>query len=236
MITVRNHALMLDSYEPLVRLMVAACAEQLRAHLAPAWGRVPEDVVYASDIQVASPHETLLALLDDPDQANALGYHSLSPDGRPYGRVFVRPVMEAGGTLLTGELSVSAVLSHECMEWFIDPDVNLWADNPSDGYSYALEVGDPVEGDSYAIGTDAEQVSVSNFVTPAFFSNSPPKGVAFDHMGKLTAPFTMTPNGYMVRFRDSRAEQIFASRLPAWRAAGKEFASARTARRLTVQS
>ena len=32
-----------------------------------------------------------LVLFDDAEQAGALGYHAETPDGRPYGRVFVGP-------------------------------------------------------------------------------------------------------------------------------------------------
>ena len=47
---------------------------------------------------------------------------------------------------------------------FVDPNCNLWA---SDGKTrnYSFEVCDPVEAPTY----DVDGVSVSNFVTPAWF-------------------------------------------------------------------
>ena len=37
-------------------------------------------------------------ILDDSDQANALGYHELSKTGTPLGKVFVRSVQQSGGS------------------------------------------------------------------------------------------------------------------------------------------
>src|SRR5438445_751400 len=108
------------------------------------------------------------SLADDAEQAGALGYHAETPDGRPYGRVFVGPVLDHGGGWLEGQLSVSTVVSHECCELFCDPNVNLWADD-AQGRAYAVEACDPVEADSYEVSVEGRVVAVSNFVHPAWF-------------------------------------------------------------------
>jgi hypothetical protein len=147
----------------------------------------------------------------------------VTPDGRAYARIFWGPIQANGGTLTTGELSLSSVISHEVLEAIGDPYANWWADGPD--YEHALELADPVEGDSYDIGG----VSVSNFVGPKWFR----KGDGpYDWMGKLSAPFTMTPGGYMiVRTSSTDVRQIFAHDYPEWKKALKEHPASRTARR-----
>jgi hypothetical protein len=126
-----------------------------------------------------------LLIVDNPDVANALGYHDVDPRGMPYGRVFVDPVLDNGGSALGDKgdpsLSVSAVLSHEVLEWWYDPACNDWADRGRT--SVAKELCDPVEADWYRI----DGVAVSNYVLPAWF-NPLDKVGPFDRLGKLTKP------------------------------------------------
>lgn len=148
-----------------------------------------------------------LLIVDNPDVANALGYHDVAPNGVPYGRVFVDPVLDNGGSALgaTGDpsLSVSAVLSHEVLEWWADPACNTWSDRGRSSIAY--ELCDPVQGDSYLING----VSVSNAVLPAWF-NPLDKTGPYDLMGKLHKPFTMTPGGYWIEMSDGAVHQVFA--------------------------
>jgi hypothetical protein len=141
--------------------------------------------------------------------------------------VFVSPVLDHGGTALTGGLSVSAVLSHEVCEWFGDRFVNLWADDGR-GTEYAVELCDPVEQDSYEIAG----VAVSNFVTKRYFDRLCPKGMQVDYLNKLTAPYSMTKGGYLLVRRAGKIEQKLGDTYPAWKRATKEFPAARTAKRL----
>jgi len=205
---------------------VGACAGQLRRHVAPFWDMVPASVVFYADPHHVPAGADLLAILDDADQADVLGYHDETPDGKAYGRVFVAPVLDNGGTSLTGSLSVSAVLSHEVCEWFGDRFVNLWADNGS-GEEYAVELCDPVEQDSY----DLAGVAVSNFVTKRYFDHLAPTGVQVDYLGNLTHPFSMTPGGYVLVRKAGKVHQIFGEKYPQWKKPLKEFPAARTARR-----
>src|SRR5947209_7528366 len=197
---------------------VKAVAAQIKLHAAPMWDMVPAAVVfYGSETDVPADVDRLV-ILDDADQADALGYHDETPDGKPYGRVFVRPVLEHHGTPLTGSLSVSAVLSHEVCEWFGDRFVNLWADDGS-GTEYAVELCDPVEQDAYEI----DGVSVSNFVTKRYFDHLAPKGTQLDYLNKLTKPYSMTPGGYLLIRKAGQVEQKFGRKYPAWKKAAKRF-------------
>ena len=214
-----------------VARMTAACDLQLRRDVAPAWGMLPFEVKF---YVTKPPTKALkLVLFDDADQADALGYHSDGPDGFPYGRVFTKPTMDQGAKVLTGPGSVATVLSHEVIELFLDPECNRWADG-IDGNSYAFELCDPVEADSYVI----DGVTVSNFVLPPWFDQNPPKGSKYDFLGKLKKPFTMTAGGYVVFRSYGKEKNVFArlnlqfgENYPEWKKPGKAFAAARSARR-----
>ena len=206
---------------------VTACAAQLKLHVAPFWDMVPASIVFYADASEVPSEADRLVILDDADQANALGFHDETPDGKPYARVFAAPVLDNGGTALSGSLSVSTVLSHEVCEWFGDRFVNLWADDGG-GTEYAVELCDPVEQDSY----DIRGIAVSNFVTKRYFDHLAPAGTQFDYLKKLTKPYSMTKGGYLLVRHAGKIEQKFGDDYPGWRRATKEFPAARTAKRL----
>jgi len=195
-----------------VAKVVAALATQVSRDWAPRW-------YTAGALFVASPKEVpaeawQLVILDDSDQANALGYHELSSTGTPLGKVFVRSVQQSGGVW-------SVAASHELLEMLGDPDINLAAegpdpDDPKSPAFFAYEVCDPVEGDTYSI----DGVEVSDFVTPEYFEMDPPPKSRFDHLGLLKQPFTLRPGGYMSILpisKSARWKQIFGDSAPAYR-------------------
>lgn len=208
-----------------------ACAHQLRYHAAPAWSKTaPAVVLYANEAAVPAGAD-LLVILDNADQAGALGYHDETPSGRPYGRVFVADCLKDG-------VAVSSCLSHEVLELFVDPTCMGWEWDRNQSL-YAREVGDPVESDSYQVKAhDGTLVEVSNFVCPAWFDPQAAPGSRFDWMHRLTAPFTMTPGGYVILMVAGKESQQFArpearygADYPEWKK-DKTFPAARTARRL----
>lgn len=71
-----------------VRAWAAACAKQIREHVAPAYGKTPVRVQFLSRTSHAPRGAWVLVVLDDADQAGALSYHSETADGRVYGRNF----------------------------------------------------------------------------------------------------------------------------------------------------
>lgn len=229
MITVINQATRVTNSD--VALMTRACWTQLRDHAAPRWRLTPMPVVYATDASAAPPGSWVIAVLDNSDQANALGYHDVTQNDVVYGKVFAAPVLDNGGNALTAPLSVASVLSHEVLETFVDPACNGWRDTLR-GYSIALEVGDPVESDSYAIPVDGTPVTVSNFVTEKWFDPfATRRSGGFDYLNRCTAPFQMTRGGYIIKMTDGKVTQQFGEHFPEWKRAGKEFKLARTARR-----
>jgi hypothetical protein len=181
---------------------VCACAAQIRLHVAPQWDMIPADVVYCEDSGMVPADAHRLTICDEADESGVFGYHRVTPEGLPFARVFVRRILNHEGELLTERGSVASVLSHEICEWFVDPYLNLWADGP-DG-QYAVEICDPVDDDVYAI----DGVSVANFVTKHFFNPHSQPDAQFDHLRKLTKPFSATTFGRMQVRKNGRTETI----------------------------
>ena len=220
-----------------VQVMTEAVAMQAHNHAAPAWGLVAPAIWWQPVGDPQPPNSLVISVMDNSDQAGALGYHTEGPNGVKYGRVFAEPVLQNGGNALTDPLSVASVLSHEALEAFIDDACNLWADAGS-GTAYAYEVGDPVESLSYPIRVvpggvgQVVEVTVSDFVFPAWFDPSPRLNARFDWMRQLTQPFEVHPQGYVITMTDGTVNQVFGDLYPDWRRATKETETSRTARRL----
>lgn len=190
-----------------LELMVEACKIQLQQHAAPILERVPWEIKIGGDDGFP------MVIMDNADQAKALGYHSQDANGKVWGRVFVGPVLDNGGTLMTGGRSVSVVLSHEILETFYNPYINLWA-NRGDETFVAVELCDPVESMHYTIDVSGSQVSVSNFVLEAWFDKEMAGAGRFDYLSTLTSPLTLGPGGYNIIFNSGTGEvkPIFASK------------------------
>ena len=189
--------------------MVEAVKIQFEQHVAPLWMKGPWRIVVNQPETVGFP----IVILDDPDQAGMLGYHTKSPGGKVWGRVFVKAVFGLKGQMLTGPKSVSAILSHEVIEAFCNSNVNLWA-KTNDGRMIAYEIADPVENDWYDIQvSDGRSVSVSNFVLPAWFDPYAPSDAQFDYLKKVKKPFVMSKGGYVVTMnpRTGVVKNVFGS-------------------------
>lgn len=232
-IAVTNHSTEITDFD--AQTMARACAYQMQMHVAPAWDRNPASVIFYADEKSVPPGTHVIGLFDDSDQPGALGWHTEDAGEAIYGRVFCRPVLQNGGDALTKELSVASVLSHEVIEMFGDPNVNLWADDER-GRSHAVELCDPVEANSYAVAVDTTQVTVSNFVFPAWFDVRAKSTDQFDWLKKVRRPFTLTHGGYEVYRAEGQEQQRFGEEYPEWRKATKNHALARTAKRLGEKS
>lgn len=209
-IALLNRSMRYNNNLDLLRLMATAVNQQLNTQVAPAWGMVPWTCVFYEDASKVPAGSYRLWVLDNADQAGALGYHAQDPYGQPYGRVFVQPIISAGGTDTVGSLSVSATISHEACEIMGNPEINSWRQMAS-GNLTAQELCDAVEDDFYNISVKGKQVSVSNFLLPAWFDYAPEVGSKFDYLGKLKAPFTMTKGGYLILMTKGKISSIFGS-------------------------
>jgi len=208
-----------------VKKMVVAIQDQLKRDVAPAWDREYWYVMFYADPKMISSRAYPIVIVDNDSTPGALGWHSES-GGKPYGKVMTDPVLQNGGVALFDttnpqNFTVSSVLSHEVIETFIDPFVNVWVDGPqiAKGSGYAMEACDPVENNSYINKAAGVPVSVSNFVHRTYFLSDPASGTKFDHMGVLKAPFSLAPGGYMVVRKELGTEsQVFGEVLPpAWK-------------------
>jgi hypothetical protein len=176
--------------------LIAALNIQVANHFAPFWG-----VTASVNLGIAGPGEWSLVLLDNADQADALGYHDLTDDGQPRGKMFV-------ATTIEDKQLVSVTTSHELLEMLVDPGIQMCADT-ANGTIYAYEVCDAVENNTYEING----VTVSDFVTPAWFEEfRKPNSEIFDYLKQVTQPFELLPGGYIGVMKHGRWSQIFADK------------------------
>lgn len=161
---------------------VAALQKQVSNDFAPIWNH--DAVLSIADKAPTDPTQWPMIVADDSDQAGALGYHELGPSGQPVGYVFAKSTMDDGG-----KWTVTA--SHELLEMLVDPWACIVAQG-IDGTLRAYEVADACEDDPF--GYDIDGVTVSDFVTPAWFDAS---GAPFDFKGHVSAAYQILENGYI---------------------------------------
>lgn len=138
------------------------------------------------------PNSWWLVVADDMDVAGALGYHDLTPDLLPVGKVGAKLDLEDGA-------SISVTCSHECLEMLGDPGINLLAEDPRTRRVYAYENCDAVEADG--LGYSIDGVLVSDFVLPAYFEPEAAKiDVPVSFRGNVTKPFEIATGGYLSYF------------------------------------
>ena len=126
-----------------------------------------------------------IVLTDNPDQAGALGYHEMTSQGTPLGKVFAKLDIQSGS-------SWTVTLSHELLEILVDPWIN-WCAEGTDGKIYALEVCDAVEADE--LGYEINGVMVSDFITPSWFE--PTEADRVDFKRRLSKSMELARGGYV---------------------------------------
>lgn len=174
-----------------VSAAVPSLQTQIHRDFAPVWG-TDADLTFVAGGGQPGPGQWWMVVLDNSDQAGALGYHDLTPDGLPMGKVFAGTDQQYGS-----KWTVTA--SHETLEMLGDPDIDLTVfAQTSDpvGVLYAYENCDACESDAY--GYDINGVTVSDFVFPAWFETfRQPNSTQFDFQNKITAPLQLLPGGYI---------------------------------------
>src|SRR5437667_12655547 len=165
--------------DSVVKAAVPALQTQVHRDFAPAWG-IDADLIFVPNRAKPPARSWWLTIVDNADQAGALGYHDVTNAGLPLAKVF------AGSDINLGfQWTVTA--SHELLEMLGDPDINLTAFVELNGDTgeplrpdqplppgatlqmrlYAYEVCDACEADQY--GYPKGDVLVSDFVFPAWF-------------------------------------------------------------------
>jgi hypothetical protein len=131
--------------------VVAALRTQVTRHFAPAWGR--SAILHQIAHGHAAPKAAWqLILLDDSDQADALGYHDLTQRG-PTAREGVPARRSAGGRELERHGQPRAARDAG------RPLDLVWRPRPTTTTLYAVEVGDPCEADQFGYQVDGVLLS-----------------------------------------------------------------------------
>src|SRR5437764_6891042 len=87
---------------------VGPLQRQVSEHFAPVWG-ADAKIDFVPKGKKPPKGSWWIAILDDSDQAGALGYHDLTADGLPLSKVFAKSDKHYGN-------SVSVTISHELLE------------------------------------------------------------------------------------------------------------------------
>jgi len=177
-----------------VRKALPDLQTQIHRDFAPAWG-IDADLQFIDPGQKIPNGAWVVGIFDTSDQANALGYHDVTNDGLPVGKVFAKSDLDA-------HLSWTVTASHELLEMLADPDINLTVFTLNEFNSarlIAYEVCDPCEADAdgYKIG----HTLVSDFVFPSWFETFRAPGTQFDFQKLIKKPLELRPGGY-ISFND----------------------------------
>jgi hypothetical protein len=178
-----------------VAAAISSLQRQISEHLAPIWG-VDASLFFVPGSERPPAGAWWVSILDNSDQAGTLGYHDLTSDGLPLGKVF------AASDILNGyNWTVSA--SHEILEMLIDPDISLSVflqEGETAGTLYAYEICDPCEIDQYGYALDG--VLVSDFVFPSWFESfRTPGSCQFDATQQINAPFQLLAGSYISTYK-----------------------------------
>jgi hypothetical protein len=149
--------------------------------------------------------DAVLYLWDEVDVDDALGYHDENHRGIPYCFVFTQLAKE-----LKEQWSVT--LSHEAIELIGDPEVNLLVQGPhpvtgKDVFHW-YELCDAVQAESYKI----DEVDVSNFVLPLYFTATEERSGRNDFLGrkgkegKTLESFKVNEGGYIGFFNPATGQ------------------------------
>jgi hypothetical protein len=209
-ISIINASTVLSDAE--IRPVVDALQKQVSNDFRPAWG-IDAKLNFVPGTATPPPGAWWLAILDDSDQAGALGYHDLTSEGLPLGKVFA-------GTDLKYGYTWSVTASHELLEMLADPNINLTVllqNSETAGTLYAYEVCDACEADTD--GYDIGAVRVSDFVFPSWFEDFRAEGsTQFDQTNRIQSPLQLLSGGYIGAFEvtaGSGWHQVTAEKLPA---------------------
>lgn len=184
----------------------AALQIQVTDHFAPVWGRNADINLVCNDSSnkdlpnLSEGQKWLwLVLRDTSNNREIVGYHDVTDEGMPLGKVFVKTSEDSGRPW-------TVTASHELLEMLSDPSLNLSAFKEPDPDNvtgkdtvmfYAYDICDPCQEDQYKING----VCVSNFVYPTWFESfDHPKGTQFDYLHKMTEPFELRPGGFISVF------------------------------------
>ncbi len=174
-----------------VQAVVPALQKQVHDDFAPPWG-IDADLTFVPKNAQPKAGAWWLVIFDNSDQPGALGYHDLTNEGLPLGKVFAGSDMQDG-------YKWTVTASHELLEMLGDPDIDLTVftqPTATTGTLYAYEVCDACEADKF--GYDINGTTVSDFVFPAWFETfRQPNSTQFDYGNHIQQPLQLLDGGYI---------------------------------------
>ncbi|HKJ34293.1 MAG TPA: hypothetical protein VKA34_20875 [Balneolales bacterium] len=176
--------------DEVVQGVVPALQTQVNRDFAPIWG-TGANLKFVAQNSKPSKGAWWLVILDNSDQAGALGYHDMTTEGLPMSKVFAKTIQK-----YKEHWSVAA--SHELLEMLADPNINLtvFEEFKNGGRLYAHEVCDACQSENFDYKID--NVLLSDFVYPAWFESFRKSDSAqFDYQNKITKPFQLLKGGYI---------------------------------------
>lgn len=163
----------------------AVLKKQIRGDFAPIWGVEADIAVFpsAADVPLEAWPIFIRKEIGTPGSA---AIHSVQ-DGRPYALV-----QFSEGWSLTA--------SHQCLEMLADPYGNRLVSGPSPmsgqgEVQFLIQVCDPCESHEFAYEIDG--ITVSDFVTPAFYGANESTEGKFDFRGAVSSPLQVLRGGYL---------------------------------------
>jgi hypothetical protein len=173
-----------------IESVIPALQTQVHRDFAPAWG-IDADLIFVPKNQNPPNGYWWLVILDDSDQGTDLGFHDLTKEGMPLGKVFAH-------TDIMLHVSWTVTASHELLEMLADPNINLTAfvQNGKEIILYMYEICDPCETDS--LGYKIDDTLVSDFIYPSWFETFWKKDeTQFDYGQHIQKPLQILPGGYI---------------------------------------
>ena len=163
----------------------AALQKQVTRDYAPIWHVKATVSAFAALDDVPNGYWPLI-VMDDIHTAGAAGVHQ-DKNGQPY-------------ALVEASASWSLTASHETLEMLTDPFGNRLVSgrSPKRGQGrveFLVEVGDPCEDAAFAY--TANGITVTDFITPAFFDPVLSQSAQYSFTGAVKKPRQVLKGGYL---------------------------------------
>ena len=201
-----------------VQEAIRAVNRQVVEDFVPIWGagricKIHEPVFDPADINTLANDpvfaDSIIYIVDEGLLPGALGFHDLNARDIPFGFVFVLNPQDW-----------TVTLSHEVLELILDPTVNIFVPGPdprdaTNTVLHTYEVCDAVERTTYQI----DEIAVSNFLTPSYFTIGEAAGTRNDFLGVGVSSFGVTQGSHIAfidlptgSFEVVIGQQAFATR------------------------
>lgn len=174
-----------------ISAVAAALQKQVTRDFGPIW-EVDATVGAFDGLESVPVDYWPVVVRDDINQPGAAGFHT-DENGQPF-------------SLVQADANWALTASHEVLEMLADPFGSRTiagapppdAPDPVSGFErviYLIEVCDPCEDAQFAYS--ANGVTVSDFITPDYYSPAAADGVQYSFGGNIQAPHTVLEGGYV---------------------------------------